>query len=146
MEYMGGTDEIAYDVSNIGRNDGTHIESVDIPLMVKSVACKLKEQFDETREMESWHRIDSGSNNFKTSFKGGAEWNHIDYRATINISNPKEVIIERRADIDRRGEHRQLPWGRTNICTFLLTAKKPDCTASKTGPSATQHATFQFAT
>ena len=124
MVYTDGKGDIAYESHNLDTSCGVNIEGVDIDSCVLNIDRKLKRQYGESRRLKSWHRIDIGVTKIKTSYKGGADWNDIDYQIIVSTAKPKDMIIEPWKPIDKRIEHRQLPWGRATMCTFLLSTMK----------------------
>ena len=102
-----------------GSNIGFEIRHVGSDL--SEVSRAIEEKFGHAPEkMMVWTRIDENSNTYRSSNRGGPDWNSVKFRVTSDAISGNILDIEERSGISAQGKHRRLEGGPLDLMTTLI--------------------------
>ncbi len=98
---------------------GLEIEHVGVD---ESQVCQaIEEVYGPIRgEFKAWTRVDKNSKTYRTTTRGGPDWNLVQFRMTAEANMGKILKIERMQDVPVKDLHRRLSAGPQYIITILL--------------------------
>ena len=73
-----------------------------------AVIKEIRYKFDMPGDLKAWIRNDIKTNTFKTTMRGGPNWNNTKYRITLNSSNGNIIDVEDKNLITKEIEHRRI--------------------------------------